>query len=165
MRHLIVFAGYAPCLAATINLRQAGMLHGVQPGKVAGPPGDAFELVYDKVGRRLNRGGGSGRGRGRVALEVYLPLVLWAELAESAECCWAGGWCQALGVSCGTAETGEGQGRYWQACHIRAPRAQAVATCCHHPPAAATRAMLPPVLCCAPPRLHPPRSRTRCARS
>lgn len=49
VRHLIVFAGYAPCLAATITLRQKGMLRGQCPGKIGGAPGDAFELVYDKV--------------------------------------------------------------------------------------------------------------------
>ncbi|MEW5315962.1 MAG: hypothetical protein WDW38_007356 [Sanguina aurantia] len=49
VRHLIVFAGYASCLAATSHLRQAGKLKGQVPGKVGGPPGDAFEKVYDKV--------------------------------------------------------------------------------------------------------------------
>lgn len=52
VRHIIVFAGYAPCLAATITLRTAKKLapSGQHlPGKVGGPPGNAFELVYDKV--------------------------------------------------------------------------------------------------------------------
>ncbi|MEW5306422.1 MAG: hypothetical protein WDW36_008887 [Sanguina aurantia] len=49
VRHLIVFAGYASCLAATSHLRLAGKLKGQVPGKVGGPPGDAFEKVYDKV--------------------------------------------------------------------------------------------------------------------
>lgn len=52
IRHVIVFGGYAPCLAATITLRKAGKLAASgehQPGKVNGAPGNAFELVYDKV--------------------------------------------------------------------------------------------------------------------
>lgn len=49
VRHLIVFAGYAPCLAATIKLRKEGVLTDFAAGKVGGAPGNAFELVYDKV--------------------------------------------------------------------------------------------------------------------
>jgi alkylhydroperoxidase/carboxymuconolactone decarboxylase family protein YurZ len=49
IRHLIVFAGYAPCLAATIKLREKNVMEEFSPGKIGGPPGNAFELVYDKV--------------------------------------------------------------------------------------------------------------------
>lgn len=43
------FAGYAPCLAACKHLHKAGLLGADVPGKVAAPPGNAFELVYAKV--------------------------------------------------------------------------------------------------------------------
>mmetsp|Transcript_17255 Transcript_17255/g.37228 ORF Transcript_17255/g.37228 Transcript_17255/m.37228 type:complete len:261 (+) Transcript_17255:298-1080(+) len=49
VRHLIIFSGYAPCLAATISLRQAGLLEEPVPGKVGGGPGNAFELVYGNI--------------------------------------------------------------------------------------------------------------------
>lgn len=49
VRHLIVVAGYGPCLAATLHLHKAKLLPEETPGKVGGPPGNAFELVYGPV--------------------------------------------------------------------------------------------------------------------
>ncbi|CAK0786429.1 hypothetical protein CVIRNUC_009642 [Coccomyxa viridis] len=49
VRHLIVVAGYGPCLAATNHLHAAKLLEGDSPGKVGGAPGNAFELVYTSV--------------------------------------------------------------------------------------------------------------------
>lgn len=42
-------AGYAPCLAATATLTKAGILDESVPGKAGGPPGNAFNLVYNGV--------------------------------------------------------------------------------------------------------------------
>lgn len=42
-------AGYGPCLAATFALHKAKLLPEDTPGKIGGPPGDAFELVYTSV--------------------------------------------------------------------------------------------------------------------
>lgn len=49
IRHVIIFAGYGPCLAATIHLHKAGLIDENTPGKVGGPPGNGFELVYEEV--------------------------------------------------------------------------------------------------------------------
>ncbi|KAK9807216.1 hypothetical protein WJX73_010028 [Symbiochloris irregularis] len=49
IRHLIVAAGYTTCLAAGSRLLAAQLLPVDTPGKVSGPPGNAFELVFDKV--------------------------------------------------------------------------------------------------------------------
>ena len=49
VRHLVVIAGYGPCLAATFALHKARLLPEDTPAKVGGPPGDAFELVYASV--------------------------------------------------------------------------------------------------------------------
>jgi hypothetical protein len=46
-------AGYPPCLAASAALRAAGLLQEEAPGKAGGPPGNAFELVYDKMADRV----------------------------------------------------------------------------------------------------------------
>lgn len=53
VRHLVVFAGYGPCLAATLALHKAKLLPEDAPGKAAGPPGNAFELVYGGVTDRV----------------------------------------------------------------------------------------------------------------
>ncbi|PSC72828.1 4-carboxymuconolactone decarboxylase [Micractinium conductrix] len=53
VRHLVVFAGYGPCLAATLALHKAGLLPENTPAKAGGPPGDAFELVYTNVTDRV----------------------------------------------------------------------------------------------------------------
>ncbi len=42
-------AGYGPCLAATFALHKAKLLPEDTPGKIGGPPGNAFELVYTSV--------------------------------------------------------------------------------------------------------------------
>eukprot|EP00208_Stichococcus_sp_RCC1054_P005373 CAMPEP_0206144846 /NCGR_PEP_ID=MMETSP1473-20131121/25574_1 /ASSEMBLY_ACC=CAM_ASM_001109 /TAXON_ID=1461547 /ORGANISM="Stichococcus sp, Strain RCC1054" /LENGTH=288 /DNA_ID=CAMNT_0053540827 /DNA_START=259 /DNA_END=1125 /DNA_ORIENTATION=+ len=55
VRHLIVVAGYGPCLAATLHLHKAKLLPEETPGKVGGPPGDAFEVVYGKVTDKVRR--------------------------------------------------------------------------------------------------------------
>ncbi|KAK9814833.1 hypothetical protein WJX72_012357 [[Myrmecia] bisecta] len=49
VRHLIICAGYASCLAATNHLHAAKLLEEDVPGKAGGPPGNAFQLVYTKV--------------------------------------------------------------------------------------------------------------------
>ncbi|CAL8463741.1 g3275 [Coccomyxa elongata] len=49
IRHMSVLAGYAPCLAATATLTKAGVLGESEPGKAGGPPGNAFNLVYNGV--------------------------------------------------------------------------------------------------------------------
>ena len=46
-------AGYPPALAASKKLAAAHLLDGGAPGKVGGPPGDAFELVYLGVRDRV----------------------------------------------------------------------------------------------------------------
>lgn len=53
VRHLVVFAGYGPCLAATLALHKAKLLPEDTPAKVSGPPGNAFELVYAGVTDRV----------------------------------------------------------------------------------------------------------------
>eukprot|EP00890_Picochlorum_soloecismus_P000030 jgi/Picsp_1/1027/NSC_04511-R1_carboxymuconolactone decarboxylase len=55
VRHLIVFAGYGPCLAAAISLKKAKMIPEDFPGKVGGPPGNAFELVYGTVSDQVRK--------------------------------------------------------------------------------------------------------------
>jgi hypothetical protein len=55
---LCSLAGYAPCLAAAKKLHAAGLLKEEVPGKVGGPPGNTFELVYgptvrDKIWAKL----------------------------------------------------------------------------------------------------------------
>lgn len=55
VRHLIVVAGYGPCLAATLHLHKAKLLPEETPGKVGGPPGNAFELVYGPVTDKVRR--------------------------------------------------------------------------------------------------------------
>lgn len=49
IRHLVVLAGYGPCLAATLTLHKAKLLPEDTPAKCGGPPGNAFELVYTSV--------------------------------------------------------------------------------------------------------------------
>ncbi|KAK9827381.1 hypothetical protein WJX81_004806 [Elliptochloris bilobata] len=49
VRHLIVLAGYGPCLAATNHLHAAKLLPHDTLGKIGGAPGDAFQLVYGSV--------------------------------------------------------------------------------------------------------------------
>ncbi|KAK9808538.1 hypothetical protein WJX73_006328 [Symbiochloris irregularis] len=53
VRHLPIVAGYAPCLAAAKALHASGHLGEDTPGKMGGPPGNAFELVYAKVRDRV----------------------------------------------------------------------------------------------------------------
>ncbi|CAL5224426.1 g7109 [Coccomyxa viridis] len=53
IRHMCVFAGYAPCLAASKTLHSAGVLQEASPGKSGGQPGTAFSLVYGKVTDRV----------------------------------------------------------------------------------------------------------------
>ncbi|KAH7619545.1 hypothetical protein Ndes2526B_g06524 [Nannochloris sp. 'desiccata'] len=55
LRHLIVLAGYGPCLAAFLTLQKAKLLPENTPGKIGGPPGDAFELVYTTVTDAVRR--------------------------------------------------------------------------------------------------------------
>jgi alkylhydroperoxidase/carboxymuconolactone decarboxylase family protein YurZ len=55
LRHLVVLAGYGPCLAATLALQRARVLPPDAPAKVGGPPGDAFELVYATVAGAVRR--------------------------------------------------------------------------------------------------------------
>jgi alkylhydroperoxidase/carboxymuconolactone decarboxylase family protein YurZ len=55
LRHLIVLAGYGPCLAAFLTLQKAKLLPEETPGKIGGPPGDAFELVYSTVTDAVRR--------------------------------------------------------------------------------------------------------------
>eukprot|EP00887_Chlorella_sp_A99_P001405 scaffold8.g1405.t1 len=53
VRHMVVVAGYGPCLAATLALHKAGLLPEDAPVKAGGPPGNAFELVYSAVSDRV----------------------------------------------------------------------------------------------------------------
>jgi alkylhydroperoxidase/carboxymuconolactone decarboxylase family protein YurZ len=55
LRHLIVLSGYGPCLAAFLTLQKAKLLPEDTPGKIGGPPGDAFELVYTTVTDAVRR--------------------------------------------------------------------------------------------------------------
>ncbi|KAI8108447.1 hypothetical protein M9434_006472 [Picochlorum sp. BPE23] len=48
-RHLVVFCGYGPCLAAMTALKKAKAIPHDTPGKVGGDPGNAFGIVYQGV--------------------------------------------------------------------------------------------------------------------
>ncbi|KFM29021.1 hypothetical protein F751_6540 [Auxenochlorella protothecoides] len=48
-RFLVTLIGYGPALKATLTLHKAGFMPKHVPGKVGGPPGNAFELVYTSV--------------------------------------------------------------------------------------------------------------------
>ncbi|KAI3436852.1 hypothetical protein D9Q98_006262 [Chlorella vulgaris] len=79
VRHMVVFAGYGPCLAATLALHKAKLLPEDTPAKVAGPPGDAFELVYGGVTDRVR----ANMHAADPALGEWIRLHLYGDLYSS----------------------------------------------------------------------------------
>lgn len=55
IRHLVVLAGYGPCLAAMLKLQKASLLPEDTPAKCGGLPGNAFELVYATITDAVRR--------------------------------------------------------------------------------------------------------------
>ena len=56
VRHLVVFAGYGPCLAAMTALKKHGSIPYNTPGKIAGyEQGNAFALVYKGIDDQVRR--------------------------------------------------------------------------------------------------------------
>jgi alkylhydroperoxidase/carboxymuconolactone decarboxylase family protein YurZ len=56
IRHLVVFSGYGPCLAAMSALKKKGVIPHNTPGKISSSGhGNAFALVYDGVEASVRR--------------------------------------------------------------------------------------------------------------
>ncbi|KDD75383.1 hypothetical protein H632_c710p1 [Helicosporidium sp. ATCC 50920] len=48
-RHVLTVGGYGPCLKVILTLHKDDLLGPLTEGKVSGPPGNAFELVYGDI--------------------------------------------------------------------------------------------------------------------